>query len=301
MSVEATPTWNPSVTEWPLTGREVLVVSADTEFPERIEDALDPAADVEVTAWDHTTDPDELVDVVGRSTVMVVIGPDVNGEIVSDFAKELHEEHPHVSVVIVHKASKRLLRAALRARAHDVIEPDTSLDELRAILLGVLASADQHPSNVPTTEGPAAVTPAGAATQKPNQFARSRSGEAAWWSSIEGNQAFTTLRQSRDNPPGSAEPSEPPALAWSPTMPDHDDLDDDLDDQDDLDDADDLVDVTTIETLITRAQASLDHLARVTDLHTAARDQIDQTNAIILNVVAELAGALEQIRTELGD
>jgi pilus assembly protein CpaE len=88
-----------------------------------------------------TADPAEMPDVVA-------LGPGLPPATILELARRFDQEHPEINVVVVAPPTPRFLEEALRAGVRDVVTPDASLDELRAVFERASNNAARRRANL---------------------------------------------------------------------------------------------------------------------------------------------------------
>ena len=128
----------------------LVLATASTEFEDRVRSALDDTNGGNVRYWRDGIlrgDPSRTVkELVNGGADVVALGPGLPPETALELARALDLDCPEVSVVIVADPSPRLLQAALRAGARDVIAPDAPDHELRDAFQLALGTATQRRS-----------------------------------------------------------------------------------------------------------------------------------------------------------
>ena len=99
----------------------------------------------EIVSSDATRAVRELAD---EGAEIVGIGPNGDVELALDLARAFDAEHPEIAVILVAEPTKDFWEEALRARVHDVLNPDAGDDEIEMVFQRAMETSKRRRSNL---------------------------------------------------------------------------------------------------------------------------------------------------------
>ena len=99
----------------------------------------------EIVSSDATRAVRKLAD---EGAEIVGIGPNGDVELALDLARAFDAEHPEIAVILVAEPTKDFWEEALRARVHDVLNPDAGDDEIEMVFQRAMETSKRRRSNL---------------------------------------------------------------------------------------------------------------------------------------------------------
>lgn len=142
-----------------------VLAYAGSSLEHRIREAIASTRDDEVRRLGHLPDdarPGHILADLDETPEVVVLGPDAGVAAALQLAGQFDAERPEVSVVLAVDADMDVWAAALHAGVRDVVDPNASIDELRAALgRAAQTAAGRRRALASSADAPGAGEPAG--------------------------------------------------------------------------------------------------------------------------------------------
>lgn len=134
---------------------ELYLATADAVWEQRVRDACAGTFPGEIGSWafaSYGPDLDGVVREIGALGVGVVaVGPDLDESTALALCARIDEAHPEVCVLLVATPDGDLFQRALRAGVRDIIDPGSSLAEIRDAIDRARGTANRRRANVAAT------------------------------------------------------------------------------------------------------------------------------------------------------
>ncbi|MFM7059713.1 MAG: CpaE family protein, partial [Actinomycetes bacterium] len=134
---------------------KLYLATADAVWEQRVRDACAGTFPGEIGSWafaSYGPDLDGVVREIGALGVGVVaVGPDLDESTALALCARIDEAHPEVCVLLVATPDGDLFQRALRAGVRDIIDPGSSLAEIRDAVDRARGTANRRRANVAAT------------------------------------------------------------------------------------------------------------------------------------------------------
>lgn len=136
----------------------VVLATASLAFEQRVRRAFDGTLNGDLRRW--RDDDMQLVTAsrglenVGELPELVVLGPDIPAEVALNVARTFDRERPEVSVVLVAPPTPGLWRDALHVGVRDVVDPESSDDDMRLAFERAMDAASHRRASLHSANHP---------------------------------------------------------------------------------------------------------------------------------------------------
>jgi pilus assembly protein CpaE len=134
-----------------VTDLRILLATPSAGYEQRVRAAFDATLNGDLRRWDATSaaEPEALVRQLNDvAPDVVAIGPDVELDRALDLARQLEQQRPEISVLLVREPTSELWRDALRAGVTDVLTPGAVDAEVREAFDRALDVAARRRNNL---------------------------------------------------------------------------------------------------------------------------------------------------------